>query len=52
MLKIGWASRDVSTDKPVIIRGQHYTRISKGVLDPIMATALTVENKLFEDGRS
>ena len=44
MLKIGWASRDVSTDKPVIIRGQHYTRISKGVLDPIMATALTVEN--------
>jgi len=44
MLNIGWASRDVSTDKPVIIRGQYYMRISKGILDPVMVTALTVEN--------
>ncbi|MBR5922808.1 MAG: hypothetical protein IKZ59_03330, partial [Clostridia bacterium] len=44
MLKIGWSKRDVSTDKPVIIPGQYYIRYSKGVLDPIMATALTVDD--------
>lgn len=44
MLKIGWAQRDVSTDKPVIINGQYYMRISKGILDPVTVTALTMEN--------
>ncbi len=45
MLKIGWAQRDVSTEKPVIINGQYYMRVSKGVLDPITVTALTMENE-------
>jgi len=44
MLKIGWAQRDVSTEKPVIINGQYYMRISKGILDPVTVTALTMEN--------
>ena len=44
MLKIGWSRKDVSTDKPVIIPGQYYIRFSKGVLDPIMVTALTVDD--------
>ena len=44
MLKIGWSKRDVSTDKPVIIPGQYYIRFSKGVLDPVMVTALTVDD--------
>jgi hypothetical protein len=43
-LKIGWATRDVSTDKPVDIPGQFHIRVSQGVLDPITATALVVEN--------
>ncbi len=44
MLKIGWAYRDVSTNDPVLINGQGYLRISKGVLDPVTVTALTIEN--------
>jgi len=44
MLKIGWSKRDVSTDKPVMINGQFYMRVSKGVLDPIMLNCLVVEN--------
>jgi len=43
-LLIGWASRDVSTDKPVGIRGQFHLRISEGVLDPVTVTALTISN--------
>ena len=43
-MKIGWAKRNVSTDKPVNIPGQFHARISTGVLDPLFATALVVEN--------
>jgi hypothetical protein len=43
-LKIGWASRDISTDRPVDIPGQFHIRVSKGVLDPITATALVIDN--------
>lgn len=43
-LKIGWASRDVSTDQPVSIPGQFHVRISKGVFDPILVTALVIDN--------
>jgi hypothetical protein len=42
MLKIGWASRDVSTDKPVCLEGQAYERISKGILDPTTVTVLAM----------
>lgn len=45
MIEIGWSKRDISTDKPVVIRGQSYVRFSKGVMDPIMATALTVADQ-------
>jgi len=43
-IKIGWASRDVSTDKPVNMPGQFHMRIVRGVLDPLTVTALVVEN--------
>ena len=43
-IKIGWASRDVSTCKPVNMSGQFHMRIIRGVLDPITVTALVVEN--------
>lgn len=44
MLKIGWSKRDVSTERHIIIPAQHFIRCSKGVLDPIMLTALTLDD--------
>lgn len=44
MLKIGWSQKDISTEKPIIIPGQFYMRVSKGILDPITLTALTVDD--------
>lgn len=44
MLKIGWGTRDVSTDKPVMINGQMYIRVSKGVADPILLNCLLIED--------
>lgn len=43
-LQIGWASRDVSTDQPINIPGQFHMRISKGIMDPVTITALTIDN--------
>jgi len=43
-LRIGWASRDVSTAKPVDIPGQFNIRVSQGVLDPLTVTALVIDN--------
>lgn len=43
-LKIGWASRDVTTDKPVNIPGQFHMRISEGVMDPLTVSALVMDN--------
>ncbi len=44
-LKVGWASRNISTDKPIGILGQMYLRISTGILDPLTLTALTIDNE-------
>jgi hypothetical protein len=43
-LLVGWAARDIVPPKPVMLRGQFYVRVSKGVADPITATALAVES--------
>ncbi len=43
-LKIGWASRDVSTTKPVNIPGQFHMRISQGIIDPVTVSALVIDN--------
>lgn len=43
-LKIGWATRDISTDKPVNIPGQFHMRISKGVRDPLLVNALLIDD--------
>jgi hypothetical protein len=43
-MKIGWGRREFSTEKPVGIGGQFYLRISKGVLDPLYVTSLTVDD--------
>lgn len=44
MLKIGWASADVTTNEPVGILGQAQLRISKGAMDPTTITALYMED--------
>jgi len=41
-LQIGWASKDVTPDRPVNLQGQFHMRISKGVKDPITVTALAL----------
>ena len=41
---IGWASRDVSTTKPVDIPGQFHMRISQGIIDPVTVSALVIDN--------
>ena len=43
-VKIGWASRVISTDKPVLVPGQAHMRISKYVHDPLTTTALVIDD--------
>jgi len=44
-LRIGWASRDVSTDQPIDIPGQFHMRVSQGVLDPLRTTTTSAITK-------
>jgi hypothetical protein len=43
-LRIGWASTDITPDKPVILAGQFHARISEGIMDPVTATVLVIES--------
>ena len=43
-LRIGWASVDISPDRPVFLAGYFNARVSEGVADPITATALALES--------
>jgi len=49
-LQIGWASADITPDRPVLIQGQFHARLSEGVLDPIFATAMALES--IKNGKS
>jgi len=42
-VKIGWGRREISIDKPVVVPGQMYLRISEKVHDKMYATALCVD---------
>ncbi|MBA7672710.1 hypothetical protein ES703_80896 [subsurface metagenome] len=44
-LYVGWASVDITPDKPVNLVGQMTKRISQSVLDTLTATALALETK-------
>ncbi len=48
MLEIGWAKCSITPDKPVMLCGQMHVRVSEGVENPIIVTALALEN----DGQS
>lgn len=43
-LKIGWARRDITPQRPVALRGQFNLRIATRVQDPLTLTALAIEN--------
>jgi len=45
MLHVGWASRDVTPQRPVLLRGLFHSRVSTHVNDPITVTALALERK-------
>jgi len=42
-LRIGGASINITPDKPIALAGQFHTRISRGVDNPITATAVAIE---------
>ncbi|MBN1341413.1 MAG: hypothetical protein JXQ73_01970 [Phycisphaerae bacterium] len=44
-LHAGSAFVSITPDKPVALSGQHHTRISKSVHDPVTATALAIETR-------
>lgn len=50
-LNIGWASADITPDKPVLIAGQFHARVMEGVMDPITATALAFEYRSESSSR-
>lgn len=43
-IKIGWGRREISLNETVMIPGQMYMRISQGIMDPLYATALCLED--------
>ncbi len=42
VLLIGWASRDITPDRPVNLCGQFHMRIAKSAQDPVTVTALSI----------
>lgn len=44
-LLIGWASKDITPDKPTSLWGQFYIRIAKTAKDPLTVTALSISTK-------
>lgn len=48
-LHVGWASRDITPDRPVALAGQFHKRISKGVATRLSVTALAIETRDGDD---
>jgi hypothetical protein len=44
-LLVGWASADITPNRPVALAGQMHTRVSRGVHDPVTATVLAIETR-------
>lgn len=43
MLKIGWATCDITPPRPAMVHGQMHRRIGLSALDPLMVTALALD---------
>lgn len=48
MLKIGWASRDITPTRPAMLQGQMHLRVARDAMDPITVTALAIEDAAGE----
>jgi len=44
-LHVGWATVDITPDKPVALVGQMHLRVSKGIDDRLTATVLAIETR-------
>ncbi len=51
-LLVGWASVDITPDRPVPLAGQFHTRVSKSVHDPLTATVLALEGRGGSTGQA
>ncbi len=38
MLKIGWATRDFTPNRPALLCGQMHNRVAKDTMDPLTLT--------------
>lgn len=45
-LRIGWGAADITPDRPAVLGGMTWARITDGVLDPLTATALALEREV------
>lgn len=45
VIRVGWAERDITPDRPVALAGQFHKRISQGVAAPLSVTALALETR-------
>ena len=45
-VKFGWATRDITPDRPVALRGQFNLRIATRVNDPLTLTALAIGTRV------
>ncbi len=43
MTRFGWATREITPDRPAMVQGQMYIRIAREAKDPLTATALAIE---------
>ncbi len=43
-LRVGWAEKEITPPRPVILTGQGHARVSEGVKDPLISTALAIES--------
>jgi len=43
MLRIGWAVRDITPTRSVMLHGQMHRRIAREAIDPVLVTALAIE---------
>jgi hypothetical protein len=50
MLRIGWARRDITPQRPAMLQGQMHRRIASTALDPLTVTALALEAEDGADG--
>jgi len=43
MLRLGWAVREITPERPALVMGQMYRRIAREAMDPLLVTALALE---------